>query len=145
MLRGKRLFLRAQPTFKKPKPRSVCQHACDQSLECSGNRAPIVEPVAWEAHQDVGSPDAPFIKTGTGKMTGAVAGAAHEKGRGFHVINQIFAIVRRSVTEGEHGQPVGVGLWLGCRVAWIYAQCAIGRGKRVTGGGDAHEHARKWS
>src|SRR5262249_17763989 len=132
-------FFRAKMTFKRS--RSACQHACDQLVECSGNRAPIAEPIAWEAHQDVGSADAPLIKTGTGEMAGG-AGAAHEKARCVHVINQIFAIPTRSVTAGEHGYHVGVGLWLGSRVARIYAQRAIGRGKRVTGGGDADEYAR---
>src|SRR5207302_6335158 len=78
---------------------------CGQPVERPGNHAPVVEPIAREAHRDVGPFDAPLIvaRAGHGART---VGAAYEKTRPSGLIDQVLACVRRGVPECEHGKPI---------------------------------------
>src|SRR5262249_49192325 len=115
-------------------------YACDQPIERAGNHAPVAEPIARETHDDFSRVDAAFIETYPRGGTGAVAAAAHEKGRCSGIIDQVLALIRRAVAKGEKGKPVRAGHWLGRGIAWIERARTLGPGKRVAGGVDRHEH-----
>src|SRR5262249_29472832 len=117
--------------------------AREQPIELVGNHAPIAQPIAREALHYVGCVDAPFVETDTRHWTGAVAGAAHEKAWCWLIIDQILTLIGPAVSECDHGQSSRPGRGFGGGIARIDGQRAVGRGKRVAGGGDGHEHARE--
>src|SRR5262245_15756216 len=143
--RSSRLIWTSRGCSRNSGPTKSTRHsqACDQPIELVGNHPPIAQPIAREAHHHVGCVDAPFVETDTRHWTGAIAGAAHEKTRCWLIIDQILALIGCALAECDHGQSSRAGRGFGGGIAWIDGQRAVGRGKRVAGGGDGHEHARE--
>ena len=117
--------------------------ARDQPIDVPGDRAPIVEPVAREAHHDVGRVlDAPFVQAGSRRGAGAVARATDQKAlRRGRIIDQILALIGRSVPERQHRKAGRTGHRLGGGITRIDGAQALARRHLVAGAGDGDEDA----